>query len=72
MKLRTTQSEYLSAVERYFKHVFDILVPLQSSYGGPIVAIQIENEYSGHLWSTGQMGKDYMIFLFQVNCHGSI
>lgn len=45
MTLRTMHGPYLAAVARYFDHLFQILNPLQASYGGPIIAFQVENEY---------------------------
>lgn len=46
MKLRSTHPPFLAAVERYFDRLFPILIPLQVSYGGPIIAFQVENEYT--------------------------
>jgi hypothetical protein len=43
------------ATERYFKQLGQELAPLQSSRGGPIVLIQIENEYSSYEGSTNHL-----------------
>ncbi len=68
MAVRTTNKEYMDAVEQYFRQLFDILLPLQSAYGGPIIAFQLENEYGSYsLNGRESMGKDYMTFLYQVN-----
>lgn len=47
MVVRSSYPPYLEAVESYFDHLFPILTPLQSSKGGPIIAMQVENEYGG-------------------------
>ncbi len=65
MQVRTTHREYMNAVEQYFRQLFEVLIPLQSAYGGPIIAFQLENEY-GAVSVDDDMGKDYMTFLFQV------
>ncbi|EDO38379.1 predicted protein, partial [Nematostella vectensis] len=46
MKLRTSYGPFMEAVDRYFQKLFPLLTPLQYCQGGPIIAWQIENEYS--------------------------
>ncbi len=45
MVLRSTDEHFLAAAERYMKRVGRELAPLQSTRGGPIIAVQVENEY---------------------------
>ena len=49
--LRTRDPRYLEAARRYLKEVGRVLGPLQISRGGPILMVQVENEY-------GFFGKD--------------
>ncbi|XP_051725984.1 beta-galactosidase-1-like protein 2 isoform X1 [Ctenopharyngodon idella] len=58
MKLRTTYSGFTSAVNSYFDHLIPRITPLQFKNGGPIIAVQVENEY-------GSYAKDeqYMSFI---------
>lgn len=49
--LRTSDAGFLAAVDAWYDALIPRLVPLQASHGGPIVAIQIENEY-------GSFGSD--------------
>ena len=49
--LRTSDAGFLAAVDAWYDELIPRLVPLQAAYGGPIVAIQIENEY-------GSFGSD--------------
>ncbi|MBD5068914.1 MAG: beta-galactosidase [Lactobacillus sp.] len=48
VRLRANDPTYLACVERYYRELFKILVPLQRSYGGPIMMMQIENEYGSY------------------------
>ena len=49
--LRTSDPAFLAAVDAWYDALLPRLTPLQAAYGGPIVAIQIENEY-------GSFGSD--------------
>ncbi|WP_062105841.1 glycoside hydrolase family 35 protein [Bacillus niameyensis] len=51
IKLRCFNQPYLDKVDAYFDALFEQLNPLLSSNGGPIIALQIENEY-------GSFGND--------------
>ena len=50
--IRCCHPSYLKAVERYWTELMSRLAPLQSTRGGPIIAMQIENEY-------GYFGNDH-------------
>jgi beta-galactosidase len=45
MLLRSSQENYLKPVRQWMKRLGQELAPLQASHGGPIVAVQVENEY---------------------------
>ncbi|XP_050313034.1 beta-galactosidase-1-like protein 2 [Anthonomus grandis grandis] len=45
LKIRTSDSKYMFYVKRYFKKLLALVEPLQFTKGGPIIALQIENEY---------------------------
>jgi beta-galactosidase len=45
MVLRSSQAAYLDAARRWMLRVGKELGPLQASRGGPILAVQVENEY---------------------------
>ncbi|GAA1144514.1 beta-galactosidase [Microbacterium natoriense] len=49
--LRTSDPAYLAAVDAWYDELLPRLAPLQAAHGGPIVAVQIENEY-------GSFGSD--------------
>uniref|UniRef100_A0A8C6ZQ25 Beta-galactosidase-1-like protein 2 n=1 Tax=Nothoprocta perdicaria TaxID=30464 RepID=A0A8C6ZQ25_NOTPE len=48
MQLRTTYKGFTEAVDAYFDHLMPIVVPLQYKKGGPIIAVQVENEYGSY------------------------
>ena len=55
IKLRTSDPSYLGYVKRYYEHLMPVLAPLQIDQGGPVLMMQVENEY-------GSFGndKDYL------------
>ena len=48
MRVRCCYQPYLDAVERFFDALLPPLVGLQISRGGPIIAMQVENEYGSY------------------------
>ncbi|MBL1106162.1 beta-galactosidase [Streptomyces sp. 5-8] len=54
-RVRTRDERYLSRVRHWFTHLMHEIVPRQIDRGGPVVLVQVENEYgsygsdSGHL-----------------------
>jgi beta-galactosidase len=48
MQVRCSYPPYLEAVDRYFDVLLPPLVPLQATHGGPIIAMQVENEYGSY------------------------
>ncbi|XP_051580249.1 beta-galactosidase-1-like protein 2 [Myxocyprinus asiaticus] len=48
MKLRTTYSGFTTAVNSYFDKLIPRIIPLQFNGGGPIIAVQVENEYGSY------------------------
>ena len=45
MNLRSLDADYMRHVERWWSHLFPRIKPLLHSQGGPVVMVQIENEY---------------------------
>ena len=48
MQVRCTYPPYLAAVDRYLEELLPRLIPLQATQGGPVIALQVENEYGGY------------------------
>ena len=57
IKLRTQDPYYLERVGTYLHEVGRVLAPLQTSRGGPIVLVQVENEYGSYGKDREYMGK---------------
>jgi len=53
--LRTTDPKFLEPAVRYFKEVARVLKPLQITHGGPVIMVQVENEYGSY-----GSDKDYL------------
>lgn len=48
LRLRCNDPLYLSKVDRYYDELIPRLIPLLSTHGGPILAVQVENEYGSY------------------------
>ncbi len=48
IKVRCMDPDYWSAAERYVKKIASVVRPLQVQKGGPIIMLQIENEYGSY------------------------
>lgn len=48
MGLRCVDNEYLEKVDRYYDELIPRLLPLLDSQGGPVIAMQVENEYGSY------------------------
>jgi beta-galactosidase len=53
LKVRGQDSRFLAAAEKYLKTLGEQLAPLQITRGGPIIMVQVENEY-------GSFGSDHV------------
>ncbi|HWS35110.1 MAG TPA: beta-galactosidase family protein [Actinoplanes sp.] len=45
IKLRTSDPAYLKAVDEWFDQLIPVIEPFLAHNGGPIIAVQVENEY---------------------------
>jgi beta-galactosidase len=46
--VRRSEPHYLEAVSSYLRHVYEIVAPRQVDVGGPVILVQIENEYGAY------------------------
>ena len=46
--VRTSEPLYVAAVTDYLRQVLEIVEPLQVQHGGPVILVQIENEYGAY------------------------
>lgn len=45
MKLRCMYEPYIQHLREYYKVLFEVIAPLQITRGGPVIMMQVENEY---------------------------
>ena len=45
MKLRCIYEPYIQHIREYYKVLFEVIAPLQITRGGPVIFMQVENEY---------------------------
>ena len=57
LKVRTQDPRFLAAAETYMKKLGAQLAPLQITRGGPIILVQVENEYGSYGGDHVYMGK---------------
>ncbi|WP_272923811.1 glycoside hydrolase family 35 protein [Streptomyces sp. SID3343] len=48
MRLRCAYPPFLAAVDRWFDAVMPLVTPLLAEHGGPVIAVQVENEYGSY------------------------
>jgi beta-galactosidase len=48
MKVRFSYKPFLDKIDTYFSRLFAQFADLQINYGGPIIMLQVENEYGGY------------------------
>jgi beta-galactosidase len=56
MRLRCMYQPYIEAVDRYFDELIPRLAKYQSTKGGPLIAVQVENEYGSYGSDTAYLG----------------
>ena len=57
MKVRSQDPRFLAAAAAYLKKLGEQLAPLQITHGGPIIMVQVENEYGSYGSDHVYMGK---------------
>jgi beta-galactosidase len=48
VRMRSTDPRFLEPAKRFLSHVFDVVAPLQIDEGGPVILVQVENEYGAY------------------------
>ena len=63
MRLRCNYGPYLKHVREYYGKLFEVIAPLQITDGGPVIMMQVENEYGsyGNDWGYTEYLKNLMI-----------
>lgn len=61
--IRTWNEPYLRRVEKYFSHLVPEFRPYLASHGGPIILVQVENEYANVAKRYGAEGQRYIAWM---------
>jgi beta-galactosidase len=63
MAVRTSNPAFMAAANRWLHRLGEELAPLQSTNGGPIIAVQVENEYGSYGADHAYMEKIHHLLL---------
>lgn len=63
MGVRSSNPAFMAAASRWMHRLGQELAPLESANGGPIIAVQVENEYGGYGSDHGYMEKIHRLLL---------
>lgn len=64
--IRTYNAPYLNRVEKYFEHLAAEVRPYLATNGGPVIMIQVENEYSNVAKRYGEEGQHYLKWMVEL------
>ncbi|MDE7220262.1 MAG: beta-galactosidase, partial [Oscillospiraceae bacterium] len=57
IRFRTSCPAFLAHVEDYYRTLLQVLVPLQIDRGGPVILMQVENEYGSYSNDKAYLGR---------------
>ncbi|TPX48564.1 beta-galactosidase [Synchytrium endobioticum] len=57
---RTYNEPWMSAMEKFSRKVVEVVRPYLATNGGPIILMQLENEYAAFLWKYWPYGHHYI------------
>jgi beta-galactosidase len=66
ISLRTWNAPYLQRVERYFRHLMLEVRAYLASNGGPVILVQVENEYANVARRYGEEGQRYLAWIVDL------
>lgn len=72
MRLRTDEPRYLDQVRRYFAQILPVVRERQVSRGGPVLAVQVENEYGAYPGVARETRERYLRALVRMLREGGI
>jgi len=64
--LRTYNKPYMDRVEKYFKHLAAEVRPFLAANGGPVILVQVENEYANVAKRYGEDGQKYLEWVVEL------
>jgi beta-galactosidase len=64
--LRTYNVPYMNRVEKYFEHLAAEIRPYLATNGGPVIMVQVENEYANVAKRYGEDGQRYLKWVVEL------
>jgi hypothetical protein len=64
--IRTQNGPYTARVEEYFRRLAEVVRPRLASNGGPIILLQVENEYGNVAKRYGEAGQEYLRWIVEL------
>ncbi len=64
--IRTWNKPYMTRVEKYFRHLVTEFQPYLASNGGPVILVQVENEYANVAKRYGKEGQRYIAWMGEL------
>jgi beta-galactosidase len=64
--IRTMNKPYTDRVEAYFERLAEVIKPRLASTGGPVILVQVENEYDAVSKRYGEAGQEYLRWLVEL------
>jgi beta-galactosidase len=64
--IRTMDKPYTDRVEAFFEKLAPIVLPRLASKGGPIILVQVENEYANVAKRYGDAGQEYLRWIVEL------
>jgi hypothetical protein len=64
--IRTMNKPYTARVEAYFERLAEVIKPRLASSGGPVILVQVENEYANVAKRYGDGGQEYLRWIVDL------
>jgi hypothetical protein len=64
--IRTMNKPYTDRVEAYFERLAEVVKPRLASNGGPVILVQVENEYTNVAKRYGAEGQEYLRWIVEL------
>jgi beta-galactosidase len=64
--IRTMNKPYMDRVEAYYERLAEVIKPHLASNGGPVILVQVENEYGNVSKRYGDAGQEYLRWIVEL------
>src|SRR5664279_1513689 len=64
--IRTMDKVYTDRVQAYFERLIEVVRPRLATNGGPVILVQVENEYGNVSKRYGELGQEYLRWIVEL------